>query len=481
MRWENIWAQLNSGCQNTGAVIEQQRNAIQNVVNSLQGSDEEAEKIQKSLLLQKQLQGLRTTTGAHEESVIERFMKELEEAIGKDITDSLDLNQEDKDAARRAISEEKFKNIKAIKNRYGLSDQRKTIQRHEYEKLLHNLEVAAANSQGLDNSVTRKLNEIITSLRAPKFFAKEGKASIWKKAGGGHSITFKDQEEAALELSELMNLGSALITIGSVAQDIGKIGEYFGAAAVAIAYAKEDESIDKVLSDLVKNGKGSGSGMTIEIVGEQKSAKGFYSDDPSNFVQGVQQSGSEGEYFYHFHPTDDKVDFVLTTTDNPSGITFSMKNYADTSSVTILSGNIFPILANYNNFIEHYIALLISSGSTNRSGQISEMYQAVKFTVGVHGLVGGVKALNDLGAVITTPTASYFIVNNNRRTDDQSLRVYNTKTLGQAIINQANLIELLGGDRINEPYDPRKSDYDSRFSNINVELKLRELRKSISK
>jgi hypothetical protein len=32
-----------------------------------------------------------------------------------------------------------------------------------------------------------------------------------------------------------MNLGSALVTMGSVAQDIGKIGEYFGAAAVIVA------------------------------------------------------------------------------------------------------------------------------------------------------------------------------------------------------------------------------------------------------
>jgi hypothetical protein len=61
------------------------------------------------------------------------------------------------------------------------------------------------------------------------------------------------------------------------------------------------------------------------------------------------------------------VDLVLTTKDNPAGITFSMKNYADTSKVTILSGNIFPILANYSEFMEHYLALLVSSNKTLRT------------------------------------------------------------------------------------------------------------------
>jgi hypothetical protein len=100
--------------------------------------------------------------------------------------------------------------------------------------------------------------------------------------------------------------------------------------------------------------------------------------------------------------------------------------------------------------------------------------------VGIHALVGGVRAMNDLGAVITTPTASYFIVNNNTRSDKDSLRVYNTKTIAEAMLQTTDFIELIGGDKINTPYQPKKGVFDNRFSNISVELRLRDLRTSIT-
>jgi hypothetical protein len=82
----------------------------------------------------------------------------------------------------------------------------------------------------------------------------------------------------------------------------------------------------------------------------------------------------------------------------------------------------------YNMFLEHYIALLMSSSTPSDS--LHSMYQMMKSTVGIHALIGGVRAIDDAGGIITTPTAHYFMVNNNSRTDVNSLRVYSTKAVG---------------------------------------------------
>lgn len=477
MRWENVYAQLGDKCVNTGSVVSQQRETMQNFIQSLQGTDVEAERLENSLLLQKQLQGKRLEG---DESLISQFMNDLEEALAIDIDANLNLSEESRQAALRVISEDKFKAIKAIKNKYGLSAERKTIQYGEYKALMNKLQIAINNSSNKDGLVVDKVREIVEQLNQynPEFFNKNGKADVWRSLGKrGSSASFADGNQATMELAKLMNLGSALVTMGSLAQNIGKVGEYFGAAAVAVAYAKEDESIEQVLQELIKSGKGSNGNLTIQITGEDKSAKGFYSDDAGNFVQGLQKREDAGEFFYHLHATDDKVDFMITTKDNPNGITFSMKNYADTSVVTILSGNIFPILARYNTFIEHYIALLMSNPDY-RPNQVVQMYEAAKFTVGIHALVGGVRALSNDGSIITTPTASYFVVNNNKSTTPGSIRVYNTKTLAEAIMKQVELIEFVGGDKINTPYNPSVK-FDDRFSGISVELHLRQLRNSL--
>jgi hypothetical protein len=156
-----------------------------------------------------------------------------------------------------------------------------------------------------------------------------------------------------------------------------------------------------------------------------------------------------------------------------------MKNYSNPSSVTILKGNIYPILAIYNQFIKHYTGLLCSQ-KEDEPNSFNKMYQAAKFTVGVHALIGGVRAVTNNGNIISTASADYFIVNDNTKTEN-GISVYSTKQLGKAIIDRCDLITLKGGDEetINKRYVPGK--YDNRFANISVELHLSQLKKTISK
>ena len=124
-------------------------------------------------------------------------------------------------------------------------------------------------------------------------------------------------------------------------------------------------------------------------MGDDKSRKGYYADEVSAFTPRASQSGK----FVSFGSTDDKVDIEIEVPDENRTITASIKNYSDPREVTLLKGNIFPILANYSAFMKHYMKLISSMDSPQ--GDLNQMYQAIKFTVGIHALVGGVKALRD--------------------------------------------------------------------------------------
>lgn len=119
------------------------------------------------------------------------------------------------------------------------------------------------------------------------------------------------------------------------------------------------------------------------------------------------------------------------------------------------------------------------------------MYQAIKFTVGIHALVGGVKAIKN-DSIITTPTASYFIVNNNR-SRNKGVEVIPTNLIASQILENADLIDLMGDDKIAShlpkadrvkgnilAYYDKSADLDKRFSNISVNLKLNQIKRSIT-
>lgn len=484
MTWENIYAQLNYGMENTAQIINNQRLIIQSVLDDIPGTEEEAQRLQESMILSKQLAGVSASPGSEANSIMNKFLTELAEAMSLDITESLNVSASSRDKAIKPITEEQFNKLKEIRNKYGFKDNNKSIPRYKYNELLQKLIKARNNAidDPSNSKVTEMLSQIIDALMEynPDIPRSDGGGSIWKTYKTGKSLRFEDQPQAAAELSELMNLGEAIVSLGGLSQDIGKIGEQFGAMAALVYYEQEEKITDEMIKQLIQTGQVQGKNARVRITGDDKSRKGYYAQVKSNFTKNASRGpkGKNEEYFYQLGKTDDKVDLTVTLQGGKEQINFSVKNYADTSTVTILSGNIFPILDMYNMFLEHYIALLMSSSTPSDS--LHSMYQMMKSTVGIHALIGGVRAIDDAGGIITTPTAHYFMVNNNSRTDANSLRVYSTKAVGQKILNHADLIELLGGSEpiINKPYNPDVS-YDDRFSGIDVELKLSQLKNSI--
>ena len=119
------------------------------------------------------------------------------------------------------------------------------------------------------------------------------------------------------------------------------------------------------------------------------------------------------------------------------------------------------------------------------------MYQAIKFTTGIHALVGGVLAMKD-DAIIKTKTAQYLVVNNNQT---GQIDVFSTRDVAKQILNNVDLIELLNSSKINKTiqdkakraqakildYYNKNSDVDNRFSNIRVLLRIDALKRGITK
>lgn len=82
----------------------------------------------------------------------------------------------------------------------------------------------------------------------------------------------------------------------------------------------------------------------------------------------------------------------------------SVKNYANISKITIFKGNLLSLLAqqHYNNLLRTY-----ARGKTKND----EAYALLRKICFVKALSGGVLAMNKSGKIITTPTATYLIVN----------------------------------------------------------------------
>ena len=466
-------------------VVRIQRKNIENKIKTLKGTNKEANKIQEGLQIQKALMG---SINSNDDSLIQQFMIELGEDLGIVITDSLDASQRDKDLMTKVKNVKP--NFRKIRNKY---QNRKYITASEFKESLRKFEIALSKATTPEEQSTKaykaleEIYKLLQDYTPPENWSGENTKSIWDRIGKGGHISLEKYPELRDNVGKLLSRGEALVTTGALANKVGVIGEEFVAAALAITYDKEKELTYEALKGLMGKSKitFSPNGLSVRIAGEDKSKKGFLanqnqtSSQLANFIGKAKEEKIGEKSFYHFNATDDKVDVEIRVTPESFPINISVKNYSNPSVVTILSGNIFPILAMYENFINHYVWLVISRDKALDS-DINSLYQAIKFTTGFHALVGGVKALNKDNNIITTPTASYFVVNDNKRTDKNSIQVFNTKIIAEKIITDTELIELINGENIMSQYYPKKG-LDNRFSNIQVELRLAQLKKSISK
>lgn len=485
----------------TGAYVKLQEARMRAFTGRLQGNQTEAEQLQKDLNLQ---MALITNPGqaTEESSIIDQFLKDLGDAMAIEITNTLNMTEASKDSKSGAVRGEDARRIlesisKRDKKFNAIANpgEARTVRRSDVESMIRKLEGVQKNKLG-DPAAIKKLREIELELK--KLNAAVTEAGAWHKIGRGFNLELDkstDIGKTAYRINKLLNYANELIIVGDVSSEIGIIGEQAIAAMLTIVQAEKERLTKEGIQALVQGFLGGGnlksgavtlpSGIRVAITGDDKSRKGYYADEVSAFTPHAKQSGK----FVSFGSTDDKVDIEIEVPSEERTITASIKNYSNPSEVTILKGNIFPMLANYSAFMKHYMKLISSSDAPQ--GDLNQMYQAIKFTVGIHALVGGVKAIKN-DSIITTPTASYFIVNNNK-SRNKGVEVIPTNLIASQILENADLIDLMGDDKIAShlpkadrakgnilAYYDKSADLDKRFSNISVNLKLNQIKRSIT-
>lgn len=481
----------------TAKIVQLQRRRMERFVNNnVPGSVQEAEEIKKKLQFQQQL--IKNPMVVSEDSsVIDKFLNELAQQLNAAISQTLSVAQwaKNDNDVNNAIS--KIKDITAQELDKPFSDSKTTLRKSDFDNVLMKIKdiISSPSKASLTTNINelekiyKSLLELQSQIEWSKYVPK-GQNRLW-----GYNISL--DSDLAKRANRILNQAQSLIKIETMSQNIGIVGEQAMAALFALAYSTKEIGVEELTSLLsnVKSGQFSNGDTTVTITGEDKSQHGYYAKQQSKFTKTARQlkkQTSDGSFF-GFHATNDKVDIEIEIKDKSMPIRASIKNLSDPSSTTLLSGNIYPILARYQNFMNHYMQLISSSESEGNkvTGNLQRMYQAIKFTTGIHALVGGVLAMKN-DAIVQTKTAQYLIVNNNQT---GQIDVFSTRDVAKQILENTELIKLLNDNKIDETvqdkmnriqakilaYYNKNSDVDNRFSNIKVLLHIDALKRSIKK
>jgi hypothetical protein len=262
-----------------------------------------------------------------------------------------------------------------------------------------------------------------------------------------------------------------LITASAISSKLGDIGELYGAAAVYVFYHKKAKNVNELLDEFIKNGFSSGG---TKITGKDLSAT-FYEDADKFGPGGIEVRDADNNLIgYRLNYTQDKVDFEVEVSDGQIA-RFSAKNYADTSNITLLSGNLYGILEENKPMLYHLMNVLTDFEDGMRISEkdtdFQQIYNISKLTVGIKALIGGIRAVDKSGNIIHTAQADYLLVNNNRTGRTQVIPTKKICDKMEGLLDYINIRP----DALRQSRSIGETNFKNRFSNIHVTLRLREL------
>lgn len=195
------------------------------------------------------------------------------------------------------------------------------------------------------------------------------------------------------------------------------------------------------------------------------------------------------------HKTQEKIDVILNWP-GFRGITASVKNYGRKSSgttmVSLHSGrSLYQMTQLDSNFASHYLNVMSTHGAwkkgekKNLSSYRRSAIEAMKVTVALRSLMGGMLVVNENGRLETMKNVNLFIIN------DSNTGKFQVKTIDYIINNIINNIDLfqLKPNLDNVRYDNRwvgsKGRYDAgnaaqRLSNVLSQFHAHKIKASIS-
>lgn len=456
---------------NVNSIYWFQKKRIRQEYMRLRGSAAEAKKLEDFLNLTQDM-GTENSQNSSYDQIISRLRQEIGEQVGVTVTNTLGVSDEDKTASA-VLNEKRAALNSAIEQVFTPGKKHNTISRAEFEKALQQLEKVhkAIPKRGL-NKAQKKFNFHYSRILKYIETLKKGNSEMYKKYNFGEGLIVQDTDNiSARQFINSLNAALSMVTFGDLSQKIGAIAEMFGAATSYMYFNKSVEGYEDIVNDFID--KGLTKNKSIQVTGGDTNAKVFTNKLGSQFVN-QKNFTDNGNNIYSLNATQDKVDFSITVPDNRGSLNFSVKNYASDNRITLLSGNIYPILDEYPDFLYHFLNT-INLFPPNAS-QANLLYSVAKYTVGVKALMGGVRALDDSGQIIRTERADYLMVNTHTR--KKGIRVYPARQICQQIDNNISLLEF--SNEFNQPMNLSKLDaFDNRFMNMHVYLHVSALKKSL--
>lgn len=455
-------------------VYKEHKEKMYELVNSLRNNSNERTQIENYLNSIYTLNNSGEIVSNEDGKMFNKVIEDIGKEVNTQVTKGLDIIESEKQNFVQLINiagKELQDKIKRIQEDPKISANASIIGKNRLKKYIETFKLALKNSnKNIGNQEARR--ELQKALENINRIINNNKETIL--GPGGYEYYSFDNPRTMRSLLKSLNTAYAVITYGDLAKKKGQIGEMFGAVATYYALNKEEDGANEIVQDFLQNmQKGNNN---IRITGESKSQKVFSSELGKQFVSRYSIFEDENGVKYKLDAnTDDKVDFEISVPEShKETIKFSMKNYGNISQITLLKGNIYPILDNYLNFLNHFLELTNSTDIT----LLDKYFGLLKSTVGIHALIGNVYAIKD-DALIKTKTADYLVINKSSQKVG-NFTVFSTSEVSDAILKSSSLISLNTEDIIRKPYNPAK-EFDNRFSNTQVELHINQLKNSLTR
>lgn len=311
------------------------------------------------------------------------------------------------------------------------------------------------------------------------------------KSQGQNRLSIAEGSRAAKFINNLNEMMSSFLAGSSTLH-----GEYAEAVIVATNYlanAKAHKGTGDILSGLQK-------ALQQGVKGQSRSASGLlnvhFDSDFVDLTQVVENTvydnlktiDSEGNIF-STKVTQDKVDVEITV--NGLQVPASVKNYNmgnPSTDIHLLSGrSVLALVQEYENFVNHYLNISAEHDDSEPSGGLLNAASvAMKLTVLLKALIGGVAGRTKNGQIGMSQQADLFIINDN---SVGRFRVYLIDDILNAVQRNIDLLKTGTLDRtskLSNSYVGSRSDMNMgdariRISNLLAQLHQMELQVSISK
>ena len=463
-------------------IYKQGREVLKQEINNLHSFEKEIVALQNQLNNLENFSNIKISSDDNTQIALLDF---LAKKVNTKITQTLSV------VSTKGISIEDAKNIvnSRIENKKRVASGRSRFNDiiDRINNILGDLDLSNLTKEMFEemDTLTQKIVEILKKLKED-FGLDDGQniltylnteTDFWQKTGSGYTLKYDLKNRAAI-IKHLEIL--KVLMDNNPSKIAGEIGELYAEKALAgLSY-----NIDKSVLESVKilSSKQVGTDASAKLMNKQLAKQYAYLATKEALTSDGYQARFSGY-------SQDKIDVELVLQEGQVQTTrgLSVKNYTDPTKITILQGNLLSILGQtkYVPYTYHFInSYTYNEDTETRPQESSLLYRLMKEISSAHALIGGLTAQLKSGTIISTPKADYLVVNDSSK--QKGWKVYSTKAILDKILNKKeNVNKYFEFSREFNYYriiKQRKvvSNEKHRFVNMRIELRLKELSKTLT-